>query len=65
MMRLSPPTDEQMRQNFRAIEAEDRMNYKRNQDIDVGTNSIILTAPNGMRYRLVVSNAGALSTVAV
>lgn len=65
MIKLTPPNDEQMRQNFRAIEAEDRMNYKRNQDIDVGMNSIILTAPNGMRYKLVVSNAGALSTVAV
>jgi hypothetical protein len=54
-----------MRQNFRAIEAADRMNYKRDQDIDLGTNSIILTAPNGTRYRLVVSNAGLIGTVAV
>lgn len=65
MIKLTPPNDEQMRQNFRAIEQADRMNYKRGQDIEVGTNSVILTAPNGMRYRLVVSNAGALSTVAV
>lgn len=65
MIKLTPPNDEQMRQNFRAIEAEDRMNYKRNQDIDVGMNSIILTAPNGTRYKLVVSNAGLLGTVPV
>lgn len=63
MIKLSPTNDEQMRQNLRAIEAADRMNYKRGQDIELGTNSIILTAPNGIRYKLVVSNAGALSTV--
>ena len=65
MIKLTPPSDEQMRQNFRAIEAADRMNYKRNQDIDPGVNSIILTAPNGTKYKLVVSNAGALSTQVV
>jgi hypothetical protein len=63
MIKLTPPNDEQMRQNFRAIEAADRANYKRGQDIDVGENSIILTAPNGTRYKLVVSNAGLLGTV--
>lgn len=65
MIKLNPPDDEQMRQNFRAIEAADRMNYKRDQDIDPGMNSIILTAPNGNRYKLVVSNAGLIGTVAV
>lgn len=65
MIKLNPPADEQMRQNFRAIEAADRMNYKRDQDIDLGMTSIILTAPDGTRYRLVVSNAGLIGTVAV
>jgi hypothetical protein len=65
VIKLNPPNDEQMRQNFRAIEAADRMNYKRDQDIDPGMNSIILTAPNGTRYRLVVSNAGLIGTVPV
>jgi hypothetical protein len=65
VIKLNPPSDEQMRQNFRAIEAADRMNYKRDQDIDLGMTSIILTAPNGTRYRLVVSNAGLLGTVPV
>lgn len=40
----------------------------RGGDISVGTNNshgVILTSPNGTQYRLVVSNAGALSTVAV
>lgn len=65
MIKLTPPADDQMRQNFRAIEAADRMNYKRDQDIEPGMNSIILTAPNGTRYRLVVSNAGLIGTVAL
>jgi hypothetical protein len=37
-------------------------------DISVGTNNshgVILTSPDGTRYRLVVNNAGALSTVAI
>lgn len=63
MIKLTPPADEQMRQNFRAIEAADRMNFKRNENVEIGVNSLILTAPNGTRYKLVVSNAGALSTV--
>lgn len=65
MIKLTPPADDQMRQNFRAIEAADRMNYKRDQDIEPGMNSIILTAPNGARFKLVVSNAGLIGTVAV
>ena len=65
MIKLSPPADEQMRQNFRAIESADKMNFKRNQDVDIGANALILTAPNGTRYKVVVSNAGALSTVLV
>ena len=37
-------------------------------DISVGTNNshgVVLTSPNGTKYRLVVNNAGALSTVLV
>lgn len=65
MIKLTPPADEQMRQNFRAIEAADKMNYKRGQDVDIGGNSLILTSPDGTRYKVVVSNAGLLGTVPV
>ena len=41
----------------------DKQNMKRNQDIDMGAARLILRAPNGNRYCLVVSNAGVLSTV--
>jgi phosphosulfolactate phosphohydrolase-like enzyme len=54
-----------MRQNFRAIEMADRMNYKRDQDLEINNNRIILTSPNGTRYAVTVDNAGVLSTVVV
>jgi hypothetical protein len=65
MIKLTPPADEQMRQNFRAIEAADKLNYKRGQDVDIGGNSLILTSPDGTRYKVVVSNAGVLSAVMI
>lgn len=64
-VRLRPPQDEDMRQNFRAIEMADRMNYKRDQDLEINNNRIILTSPNGTRYAVTVDNAGVLSTVVV
>lgn len=48
----------------RQIEQSDAENHKRNRDIEVGRARVILTSPNGTRYALVVSNTGALSTVA-
>lgn len=57
--------DEQLRQNFRSIEAADRNNYKKNQDVELGGNRLILTAPNGSRYKVSVSNAGALTVTLI
>ncbi len=65
MIKLQPINDDVMRQNLRAIEMADTMNYKRNQDAEFNQNRIILTSPNGTRYALVVSNAGTLSTTVV
>ena len=47
------------------LEREDRFNRKTNTDIEVGSSRLILTSPNGTRYAVSVSNAGALSTTAV
>ena len=47
------------------IEQADRENRKQGRDIEVYPARIILTSPNGTRYRIDVSNAGALSAVAV
>jgi hypothetical protein len=36
---------------------------KTGEDVEVADNRLILTAPNGNRYAVTVSNTGALSTV--
>ena len=47
------------------LEMDSNANLKRNRDLEVGEGRLILTAPDGSRHALVVSNAGALSTVVV
>lgn len=64
-MKLPPPKDPFFVQSFTILEREDARNYKRNQDVEIGMNSLILTAPNGTRYKLVVSNLGVLSATPV
>jgi ABC-type molybdate transport system substrate-binding protein len=49
----------------RQVEQEDAKNYKKDQDAFFGKNRIILTAPNGTKYAISVSNSGALSATAV
>lgn len=45
----------------RALEQEDRRNRKLGVDVEIGREKLVLTAPNGTRYGLTVSNAGVLS----
>jgi hypothetical protein len=47
------------------LELEDRNNHKRNRDVEIGTSRLILTSPNGTRYRITVSNAGTLSATSI
>ena len=61
-MRLPVSNDQIQREAFRILERADKDNYKRNQDIEVGENFLILTSPNGTRYSVVVDDAGNLST---
>lgn len=50
----------------RTIQEEFRQVVRRDRDYEPNPDArIILTSPNGTRYALTVSNAGALSTVAV
>ena len=67
-MKLSRPLREydpsQFATNNFSIEQADRNNHKKDQDIEVGSASVILTSANGTRYKLVVSDAGVLSTSA-
>lgn len=62
-MKLPTPDDVFLRESFRILERMDSDNFKKNQDLEIGKNRVILTSPNGTRYALVVSNTGALSTV--
>lgn len=64
-MKLPTPDDQFMRESFRILERMDGNNFKKNQDLEIGQNRVILMSPNGTRYALVVSNTGALSTVVV
>jgi len=67
-MKLPPASDryDQREQNLmRAlIEREDLVNFKRNQDVEVRTR-LILASPNGTRYQVTVSNAGAIVVTAL
>lgn len=58
-----PPTYRPVHEHERSrqIEAADKRNHKRGADIEVAPGRLILTAPNGTRYVVSVTNAGALS----
>lgn len=70
-MKLQPARekyDRQADQEFRnAVERMDGENFKKRQHIDLGGNAfyVILTSPNGTRYSVTVSNAGALVVTAL
>lgn len=49
----------------RRLEAADAANHKRGQAVEIGGGQVILTAPDGGRWAITISNAGALGTVAV
>jgi hypothetical protein len=66
LQRPPPRYDERDQTDVRAkIEQADDENVKRNRDYEVGAARIILKSPDGTRYAITVSNAGALSAVAM
>jgi len=50
---------------YRQIEALDTASLKSGTDIEFKDNRLILVSPNGTKYRIKVSDAGALSTEVV
>lgn len=68
-MKLPSPPSRYMlgaeNQRNRVIEQADAENHKRNRDVEVGVGRVILTAPNGTRWAIAVSNAGVLSATAL
>jgi len=48
------------------LDTQDAANRKKAQDVEIaGAERLILASPNGSRWSVVVSNAGALSAVAL
>ena len=64
-MKLPRSDDHTITEISRQVELADRMNYKRDRDLEIGQNRVILTSPNGSRYAITVSDLGVLSAVAV
>lgn len=64
-MKLPRQTDRNLTEMARQIEQADAMNYKRDRDLEIGDNRVILTSPNGSRYALTVDNAGVIGTAAL
>ena len=57
----SPQDQDRLRTDLEMVDQE---NFKRGRDIEMAAGRVILSSANGLRWALVVSNAGALSTVA-
>lgn len=49
----------------RQLEQADQQNYKKDQDVFLGKNRIILAAPNGTKYAIGVSNLGVLTVTPI
>ena len=50
----------------RTLEAEDLLNRKKRQDLEIVPNErLILSSPNGTRYKISVDNSGVLSAIAI
>lgn len=64
-MKLPVTTNAFLTEVFRILEREDSKNVKKNQNIEMANNQLIITSPDGTRFALVVDNAGVLSTVVV
>jgi len=62
-MKLPATTDRVMREAFRILEVEDLKSEKTDRNIEIGPGrNFVLTSPNGTKYKVVVDNAGNLST---
>lgn len=68
-MRLPMPPDHYQRateiERNRQLEQADVYNHKRGQDVEISPGRLILKSPNGTRWSITVSNAGAISATAL
>jgi hypothetical protein len=47
------------------VERELKRSHKKNENLELGATAIIMTSPNGTRYKLTVDNSGVLGTTAL
>lgn len=68
-MNLPSPTpqysEKDQAQTRNILELEDKNNHKRNRDVEIGTARLILTSPNGTRYKITVDNSGTISATSI
>ena len=67
-MKLSRPLPtydaNQIASNQFQLESADRQNHKKEQTVEIGSADLVLTAPNGTRFKVTVDNSGNLATSA-
>lgn len=61
-MKLPRLQDPSLTEMARQVQMADQMNYKRDRDVEIVQNRLILTSPNGSRYAVTVNDAGVLGT---
>ena len=50
----------------RELESQDALNRKKQQDVEIAKDErLILSSPNGTRYKISVDNSGVLSAIAI
>ncbi len=67
-MKLSRPLPtydaNQIASNQFQLESADRQNHKKEQTVEIGSADLVLTAPDGSRFKVTVDNSGNLATSA-
>lgn len=64
-MNLPRSNDQTVTEISRQVMLADRMNYKRDRDVELVDNRLILSSPNGTRFVVSVDDLGVLSATAL
>lgn len=68
-MKLVPPPNSYNRatevERNRQIEQADKQNHKKGRDVEIGSGRLIISSPNGSRFRVTVADDGTLSAIAI
>ena len=64
-MNLPRSNDQTLTEISRQVMLADRMNYKRDRDVELVDNRLILSSPNGTRFVVSIDDLGVLSATAL